>query len=100
MASLYISEYAGIYDVNHKERVPRPAEPVVASQKVTFTTSTASSAFNAGTKLVRVVADAACHILVGADPTATTSHMPLAADEPYFFQPLGPGLKIAAVVQA
>ena len=100
MANLYISEYAGIYDMHHKERTPCPSEPAVATQKVTFTTSEASSAFNAGTKLVRVVADAACHVFVDTDPTATTSHMILAAGEPYFFQPIGPGYKIAAVTQA
>lgn len=70
--------------------------PPVAEQVVIFTTTTQSAAFNASTRFVRVVADAACHVAVGGNPTATTSTMKLAADSAGYFGVL-PGYKIAAV---
>jgi len=73
--------------------------PVLAAQVVTFTTSTQSSALNADTTYVRVVADADCHLEVGGNPTATTgSVVKLTAGSAEYFG-VTPGHKIA-VIQA
>jgi len=45
--------------------------PPVASQRVTYTTSTQSTAFNAVSNFIRIQCDAAAHFAVGANPTAT-----------------------------
>lgn len=66
-----------------------------ASQAVTFTTSAQSAAFAADTKFIRVVADAAAHIAVGDNPTATATSMFLPANSVEFFGVKG-GDKIAA----
>lgn len=74
------------------------AMPPLAEQTVTFTTSTQSNAFNTATRLVRVQSDADCHVAVGADPTATTSGVPMTAGQAEYFAVTG-GHKIA-VIQA
>lgn len=99
MASLYITEFValpkdGPYDAS--QPMPVGALPPVAEQKVTFTTSTQSAAFNAATRYVRVISDAACHIAAGANPTATTSNMRLIADAPEYFGVVA-GQKLAAI---
>jgi hypothetical protein len=99
MANLYVTQYSGI--VGMPGAGPQcPVEPALANEVVSFTTSAASAAFSDACGLVRVVADADCHILVSSAPTATTSHMKLVATEPYFFQPRSSGLKVAAVAAA
>ena len=98
MASLLVTEYSNVGRGYSGYPLPFPQEPAVAIQAVTFTTTTASAAFNAATRIVRVVADANCHVIVAASPTATTSHTYMAAGEPMTFavEP-GSSLKIAAV---
>lgn len=99
MANLYVTQFEGIVG-NHGFGPQCPIEPAIDTDVVSFTTSAASAAFSDACKLVRVVADADCHILVAATPVATTGDMPLAANEPYFFQPRKTGLKVAAIVAA
>lgn len=99
MATLYVTEFA-YADIAVPEHGAAPValQPPAAEQTVTFTTSTASSAFHATTRIVRLYASADCHILFGADPTATTSKMKLKADAAeYFAVPLGASYKVAAV---
>lgn len=96
MANLYISEYAGIAENSLGVPVPAPMEPSVAEQKVAFTGATASAAFNADTKFVKLTADADSHVKFGSDPTAATSNQPLKANTPQFFGVEG-GHKVSAI---
>lgn len=98
MAKLWITEFAALS--------PRPSDAQIAPldraldhKVVTFTTSTPSQALGESTYYVRVQSDTACHIVAGADPTATTSHTPLSAGQPEYFA-VRPGNKIAAIVAA
>ena len=70
-----------------------------ATQALTFTTSTQSSAISAATRFVRVVADADCHIAVGDNPTATTGDLKLTAGSAEYFG-VTPGHKIAVIAAA
>ena len=92
MATAYISEYETMPTVP-AQIAP---EPPIAAQTVTFTTTTQSVAFNAKTKYIGFSADAAFHLLVGANPTATTGKMRRPADDLYFCG-VQPGDKIAFV---
>lgn len=99
MAVMYIQEYAGTGMAAGGSAVQVGQEPKLAGQAVTFTTTTASAAFNADTELVRIVCDAAAHIEFGSSaPTATTSHAPIAANTPEYFGVKG-GHFVAAVTQ-
>lgn len=59
-------------------------------------TSSASSAFTAGTEYIRVVSTIACHIHVAGSPTATTSTSLLPANEVETIK-VSPGEKIAVL---
>lgn len=72
-ADCYITEYRDVVEVARGEHVP-VASSIVTTQRVTYTTSTQSSAFNAATKFVRVVCTAAAHFTFAANPTATANH--------------------------
>ena len=97
MATLYITEYANVAQI--QGGVPIPQEPAIAEQTVSFTTATASSAFNSNTRLVRIVSDAECHLKFGAAPTATTVHQQHQADTPSWHG-VTPGHKVSAVTAA
>ncbi len=98
MAKLYITEFfsQGVDGGSKTPVVPVPQMPPAAEQVVTFTTTTQSAALNAATRFVRLIADADCHIAVGANPTATTSNLKLIAGAAEYFG-VTPGHKIAAV---
>lgn len=96
MAKLYITEFNDLALDPSGVRPQVPQMPPVAEQVVTFTTTTQSAALNAATRFVRIIADADCHIAVGADPTATTSGMKLISGQAEYFG-VTPGHKIAAV---
>ena len=101
MANMYISEYSQMGQDGGSSGggavAQLPAEPAAATQKVAFTTTTASAAFNAETRIVCVRLDAAGHVSFGATaPTATTNHRLLTAGQDYYFG-VKPGHFIAAV---
>lgn len=80
MANLYITEYAAIAFLGGAGGVLVPREPPVAEQKVDFSGgAAASAAFNSSTRFIRISSDAVCSVLVGSNPTATTSSGRLAA---------------------
>jgi len=69
----------------------------INTQKVTSSgTSVQSSAFGANVEYVRVIADAACHIQFGVNPTATTSTIYLPADDIEYFK-VSAGEKVAVI---
>lgn len=81
MATLYVTEYLGA-------RAPGPIAPAdpLAEQTVTYTTSAASSAFNASTTVVRLVSKTDAYIAFGTNPTATASSMLLPAGVVEYFR--------------
>ena len=98
MATLWITEYQTTAPIGRDARAQCGMEDGNATeQTVAYTTSTASSAFQDETRLVRVEADAMAHIAFGASPTATTSNKRIQANVPeYFGVPRGESFKIAA----
>ena len=69
-------------------------QPSLAVQKITIGASTQSTAFNAKTNCVEIVADGACHYSFGESPTASTSTGYLPANIVRRFAVI-PGQKIA-----
>lgn len=101
MATLYITEFQYMENANDIGGVPQIAKlPGVASQTVAISGSSAqSSAFNVLTRFVRVTTDIACHVAVGANPTATTSLMRMGPDSVEYFG-VTPGHKLAVIAGA
>lgn len=99
MATAWVTEYRDVKSVLRSGPAGLPKTPSVANQTVTYTTTTQSNAFNSLTNYIRFVSTSNCHILINADPTATTSttYVPAGAVE-YFG--VTPGHKIAVVAAA
>lgn len=97
MATASVVEYTSLASTR-SEGFPAPLEPGVAQSAITIGTTTQSAAFATTTKLVRVSATAACHVVFGANPTATTAgiHIP-AGGMVDFFVGYRSGLKLAVV---
>ena len=95
MAVLYISEYVDAGFIGGPQAVA--AEPALVNQTVAIGgTSTASSAFNSATRLVRLHTDAICSIKFGTAPTAVATTARLAANQTEYFQVRG-GEKVAVI---
>lgn len=99
MSSLWITELRTMPIDSNGKTVDVASLPSITTQKVTISgTSAQSAALNADTKFVRLLADANCCVLAAADPTATTSNLPLTADAPEYFGVIA-GQKIAAITR-
>ncbi len=99
MAKLFITEFVN-NGINNQGLLNQVALcPSAADQAIAITAgSTQSAALNAATNFVRVTADVICSIKFGADPTATTDTMRLAAGAvEYFGVTAGASLKIAVI---
>ena len=96
MALLYISEYQGARQVEGG-LAQISQEPSVDQTPVSFTTSTQSAAFASGTKMIRVLSDANCHIVFGDSPVATVNNKKLIANNVEYFGVIE-GQKVAAIV--
>ena len=83
-ATCKINEYAELMVDASGRTVMVAKEPAIATQEVTYTTTVASSAFNAATKFVRIVCDAKAHFEFGSAPTATASDSYYPADTPEY----------------
>ena len=84
MALLYITEYKELRGVDGG-LAQIGQEPGTEQTPVSFTTAASSAAFGSGTKMIRVIADANCHLLFGDSPTATaTAKLMLANSVEYF----------------
>jgi len=101
MAKLWITEYTTAGADSTGNSLPMAAHPpAVVQTPVTITGSSAkSAAFGTTTRFVRLRADAACHFVVGADPTATTDSTPLDANAAEYFQ-VPAGYKLAVILGA
>ena len=100
MAILYVTEFAAIGRDTAGKQTLLPTEPPLAEQTAVIGVgSVASSAFNAGTSLVRIHTDAICSISFGATPTATATNRRMAANSTeYFAVPIGYSYKVAVIV--
>lgn len=99
MATLYITEYTDIGTSNNGQPVQIAMVPPTAQQTVAISgASTASAAFNARTKFVRLHTDAICSIAFGTAPTATTVQTRMPADSSEYFQiPVAQTYKVAVI---
>lgn len=101
MAILYITEYAAPRQGNGFQVGSLPEAPPLATQAVTFTTSTQSANLNAKTRYVRIHTDGICSIRWGGNPTAVITDPRMVAGQTEFFtvskEAVDAGLKIAAV---
>lgn len=80
MANLNITEFAALGEAGDF-KFPVAKEPAVTTQSVTFTSATQSAAFNAQTRFVRLLPDANCYVLFGANPTAVATSEKLASGQ-------------------
>lgn len=99
MTVLYITEFASQGMDNYGRAIQVGKVPPLAEQTVSISgSSTASSAFNAATNMVRIHTDSICSIEFGTAPTATTSTARLAANQTeYFTVPNGQSYKVAVI---
>lgn len=97
MAKLHVTEYKHPRQSDANDGIILAVEPAVTKQAITFTTSTASSAFNAETSCVRLCSDTDCYINFGTgSPTADADDEFLAAGVvEYKFVPLGQSYIVA-----
>lgn len=99
MAVLYVAEFAAIGGGGNFPvaggQVPPIAEQVVA---IGGGSVQCTNPFNLNTTFVRIHVDAICSIAFGANPTATTVKMRLAAGQTeYFSVPKGQSYKVAVI---
>ncbi len=84
-ATCKISEYQNLIKDGNGNEVPVAATPAVANQEVTYTSSTASNAFNTSTRFIRIICDAKAHFVFGAAPSAAATDAYLASDTREYF---------------
>lgn len=65
-----------------------------ATQAVTYTTSTQSTAFDDATRIVRIIADADVYLAFGSSPTADANSIKLPANTVEYFE-VDAGFKVA-----
>lgn len=85
MATLYIAEFSYVSKDHGVVNIAQM--PAVAYQTVTVFSSvaTSSAAFNAKTTFARVYSDTSCFITIGNAVTATTTKLPITANQPEYF---------------
>ena len=83
MATLYITEFSGLY-AKGNQTGQMAITPPIAEQTVSIgMSSAASAAFNKATNLIRVHTDAICSITFG--PTATSASLRMAVSQTEYF---------------
>jgi len=100
MATLYVAEFSTI---GGRSNFPVAGAqcPPLAEQTISMsgTSAQASNGFGTNTKFIRINTDAICSIAFGANPTAATTDMRLAANQTEYFAVI-PGQKIAAITNS
>ena len=99
MGILYITEFAQLAPSGAPGGWGQvPLQPALAEQKITYSTTTQSAAFNAKTRMVRIHTDSICSIEFGTNPTATTSTGRMAAGATeYHGVPVGQNYMVAVI---
>jgi hypothetical protein len=86
MATLHITEFSTLpRDANGNTLQIGKMTTDTATQVVTYTTSTQSTAFAADTRYIRVISSAAAHLAFGTNPTATANDPWVPASTAEFF---------------
>ena len=98
MATLYLTEFGNVMVIDGV-RQPMAPMPPLAEQILAIGAGATSSAFNVSTTYIRVCADAACSIAVGAAPTATVVKLRLPGNSVEYFA-VSPGQKLAVITNA
>ncbi len=97
MAILDITEYQELTAAGRGHLVPAGQEPALVNQQVVIGgTSAQSAAFSDTTRFVRLHADVACRVAIGANPTAASTSMRIGAGGTEYLG-VRPGLKIAVI---
>ncbi len=103
MATLYIAEFERVAPSLDARTLPQLVDEtsLLAEQTVTVSTEQDSSTLNAGTRIIRLVSDTACHYKLAASPTATTSlqYLPANVIEYKWVGP-GSGLKVSVIAHS
>lgn len=98
MAVLYVGEFNAIGGGGNFPIAGAQVAPIAEQTVAIGGTTTQSSAFNAGTSLLRIHTDVVCSIAFGTNPTATTSKMRMGANQTeYFSVPRGASYKVAVI---
>jgi hypothetical protein len=95
MATLHITEFTAMPKDANGNVLQIGKVPEYATQVVTYTTTTQSTALGAETRFIRVIASAAAHLEFGSNPTATATNFWIPASTPEFFAVV-PSSKVAA----
>jgi hypothetical protein len=83
MAALYISEH----NAGASAGLPLVRWPALQTQVVAIGGSSQQSApFGGGSRIIRVHCDSVCSIFIGPNPTATTLHPRLAANQTEYME--------------
>src|ERR1700749_3906864 len=97
-ATLYVSEFASPNGSTGSTSAPGVfPQPAITDQTVSITgASVQSAAFSAGTHAIQVECDTDCSVVIGTNPTATTTNFLMGDGIPYQFVVI-PGQKIAVI---
>lgn len=89
MAKLYVTEFQGMAVDAGRHYVPIVDASTTTTENgsspLSFTTHVESTAFAAGTTIIRVHTDAICSVVIGTTPVATTSNMRMVAGQTEYF---------------
>lgn len=97
MSQLRVTEYKTEYTDNHGNLPIVRTRDHLADQSVNITSGVVQSApFNALTQIIRMQAEADCHVSFGANPTVSTGAMPLSAGIPEWIS-VTAGEKLAVI---
>lgn len=94
MATLYVAEF----ERPRNQWVNIANAPPIAEQTISISGSSTqcANAFNAKTAMIRLKTDAICSIVIGTNPTATTTNMRMSAEDTEYFS-VSPNMKIAVI---
>lgn len=97
MPLLDVTEYQELALAGRGHMVMSGQEPSLLNQQVSIgNVSTQSAAFSDTTRFVRIHAEAACRVSLGADPSATSASMRIGPGGTEYLG-VRPGLKIAVI---
>jgi hypothetical protein len=96
MATLYVAEFPRADSEVRSHAQVAPCPPIKEDTVAIGVSSAQSEVFSEETRLIRVHADAICSIAFGANPTATSANMRLAAGQTEYFA-VDPGARLAVI---
>lgn len=102
MANLRIAEFSGLASTDQGDSIlAYSGDAYLTGQTVLIGTVVSSAAFRPSTKYVKLTAEAACSIAIGAAPTAVTGGWYLASGETLVVRvPAGGGYVVSVIIDA